>query len=125
MKDYGDNLGIAFQIIDDILDFISTEEAMGKPVGSDLTQGTLTLPAMLLIERNPADNPVKKLFETRDMEHVAQAIDMVVNSSIIDDCYRIAGEYCDTARQKLTLLPDNDSRRALDDLAEYILKQGK
>ena len=51
MKEYGDNLGIAFQIVDDILDFTSTEEAMGKPVGSDLTQGTLTLPAMLVMER--------------------------------------------------------------------------
>ena len=65
MKEYGDNLGTAFQIVDDILDFTSTEEAMGKPVGSDLMQGTLTLPAMMVIERNPEDNPVKRLFETR------------------------------------------------------------
>src|SRR4030043_2225028 len=60
MKEYADNLGIAFQIMDDILDFTSTEEAMGKPVGSDLIQGTLTLPAMLLMERNPEERPVRK-----------------------------------------------------------------
>jgi len=48
--EYGYNLGIAFQIVDDILDVIGTEEEMGKPVGSDLAQGTLTLPAMLLLE---------------------------------------------------------------------------
>jgi len=125
MKDYGDNLGIAFQIVDDILDFTSTEEAMGKPVGSDLVQGTLTLPAMLLIESHPGDNPVKKLFETRDRKYVDTAIDMVVNSSIIDDCYRIAKEYCDTACRKLAFLPENNSRQALGELAEYVIKQGK
>ena len=45
MTDYGYNLGVAFQIVDDILDFIGDEKEMGKPVGSDLAQGTLTLPA--------------------------------------------------------------------------------
>ena len=85
MKEYGDNLGIAFQIVDDILDFTSTEAVMGKPVGSDLNQGTITLPSLLLIERYPDDNPVKRLFETRDKKNIAQAIEMVLNSSIIEE----------------------------------------
>ena len=59
LKNYGYNLGIAFQVVDDILDFVSTEAEMGKPVGSDLSQGTVTLPSLLLMQRYPDDNPVK------------------------------------------------------------------
>lgn len=124
LKEYGGNLGIAFQIVDDILDFTSTEATMGKPVGSDLTQGTLTLPAMLLMERYPEDNPVKRLFETGDKENVTLAIEMVRNSTIIEECYRIASEYCDSACRNLNLLPETASRQALTDLTEYVIKQG-
>jgi octaprenyl-diphosphate synthase len=124
MKEYGDNLGLAFQIVDDILDFTSTEEAMGKPVGSDLIQGTLTLPAMFLMEHNPEDNPIRKFFETRDKKFVAQAIQMVLNSGIINDCYRVAGEYRDRACRNLKSLPKPESRKSLLDLAEYIIRQG-
>ena len=124
MKDYADNLGIAFQIVDDILDFTSTEAAMGKPVGSDLIQGTLTLPAMLVIERNPDDNPVTRFFETRDKKNVAEAIDIVRNTTIIKECYKIAGEYYDKACRNLKSLPKTDSRQALYDLADFVIKQG-
>jgi octaprenyl-diphosphate synthase len=124
MKEYGDNLGIAFQIVDDILDFTSTEEAMGKPVGSDLTQGTLTLPALLLMERYPDDNPVGRLFKTRDKSNVARAIEMVLDSTIIGDCYKVASEYCEKACKNLNLLPDTASRESLYALADYVVKQG-
>jgi octaprenyl-diphosphate synthase len=124
LREYGDNLGIAFQIVDDILDFTSTEEAMGKPVGSDLTQGTLTLPAMLLLERYPEDNPVKKLFKTRDKKNIALAIEMVRNSPIIEECYQAASEYCHKACRNLDLLPgDNTNRQALSDMADYVISQ--
>lgn len=123
LKNYGDNLGTAFQIVDDILDFTSTEEVMGKPVGSDLTQGTLTLPAMMLIERYPDDNPIKRLFESGDRKNVDLAIEMVLNSSIIDDCYQVASEYCELACRNLDLLPENNSRQALLGLANYVVKR--
>ena len=124
LKEYGDNLGIAFQIVDDILDFTSTEEALGKPVGSDLTQGTLTLPSMLLIERYGDDNPVKKIFRTHSQKNLAEAIQMVLNSSIIPDCYKIASEYCEKACRNLDSILDTASRRALYGLAEYVSRQG-
>jgi len=124
MKEYGDNLGIAFQIVDDILDFTSTEEAMGKPVGSDLIQGTLTLPAMMLMERNPEDNPIRKFFETRDKKYVAQAIQIVLNSGTVKECYGVAGEYRDRGCRNLKSLPKAESRKSLLDLAEYIIRQG-
>jgi len=126
LRDYGYNLGIAFQIVDDILDFISDEKTLGKPVGSDLTQGTLTLPAMLLLERYPDSNPVRIIFENRDgtdRKSLATAIDMVRNSSIVDDCYQVASEYRAKACQNLHVLPDNPARQTLVDLADYVIKR--
>ncbi len=122
LREYGYYLGIAFQVVDDILDFISTEEELGKPVGSDLTQGTLTLPAMLLMERYPEDNPIKRLFENRDdKDNIKQAIDLMRNSPIVDECYTVASEYSARACQNLNDLPENNSREALLALAEYVV----
>jgi len=124
LKGYGYNLGIAFQIVDDILDFIGTEEEMGKPIGSDLSQGTLTLPAMLLLERYPEDNPVRKLFRNGDKEkNIKLAIELVCNSSIVQECYSIASDYCAQACQDLKLLPDKDSHRSLVELANYVVRR--
>ncbi|MGB2814937.1 MAG: polyprenyl synthetase family protein [Dehalococcoidales bacterium] len=126
LGDYGHHLGIAFQIVDDILDFIGTEEELGKPVGSDLTQGTLTLPAMLLLERYPEDNPVKRRFENRDdQDNIKQAIEMIRNSPIVDECYIVASEYSARACQDLNELPENSSREALFELAKYVVARKK
>ncbi len=126
LRNYGYNLGIAFQIVDDILDFTSNEKTLGKPVGSDLSQGTLTLPAMLLMEQYPEDNPVKKIFESRDSgdkKSIESAIEMVRNSTIVDKCYQVASEYCDKACEDLHLLPDNPTRQRLAELADYVIKR--
>lgn len=119
--EYAHNLGIAFQIVDDILDFIGTEEELGKPVGSDLIQGTLTLPAILLLEHYPKDNPVKRLFARRGgQDDIKQAIELVRNSSVVAECYQVASDYCAKACQNLKLLPDNASRQSLIVLAEFV-----
>ena len=124
LKEYGHNIGIAFQIVDDILDFIGTEGELGKPVGSDLAQGTLTLPSMLLLERYPEDNPVKKLFQNRDeQENIKLAIELVRNSSIVPECYKVASDYCARACQNLNLLPDSPVRHVLAKLADYVIKR--
>ncbi len=126
LNEYGYNLGIAFQIVDDILDFVGSEEELGKPIGSDLAQGTLTLPAMLLLERYPEDNPVKRLFHNRnEWQNIKLAIEIVRNSPIVDECYKVASDYCAKACQNLTLLPENASRRALFELADYIIKRNR
>lgn len=124
LKEYGSNLGIAFQIVDDILDFIGTEEELGKPVGSDLAQGTLTLPAILLLQRYPENNPIKRIFENRDKQkNIELAIELVRNSPIVQECYQIATDYCTRARRNLNLLPEKTCRQALTELADYILER--
>jgi len=65
LRTYGYNLGLSFQIVDDIFDFTAGEEELGKPVASDLLQGHLTLPTIILQEQHPDDNPIKDIFEHR------------------------------------------------------------
>jgi len=124
LNDYGYNLGIAFQIMDDILDFIGAEEELGKPMGSDLSQGTLTLPAMLLMERYSDGNPVIKIFRNEDKnKNIPLAIDMIRNSSIVEECFMEAADYCARARCKLNELPDIEARQSLAELTDYIIKR--
>jgi octaprenyl-diphosphate synthase len=124
LHDYGHYMGIAFQIIDDILDFIGTEEEMGKPVGSDLAQGTVTLPTLMLMERYPQDNPVKKLFQGGDKkENIKQTIEMVRNSTIIQECFDIASDYRTKACQNLKSLPEKEARVVLTNMADFIVSR--
>ena len=124
LTSYGKNLGMAFQVIDDILDFIGDEGELGKPVGSDLLQGTLTLPVILLMEQRPQDNIQQMLAEKPgDQEEVARVIEMVRNSSILEECYQIAGGFSSQACRDLEALPENASRGSLIDLADYVIER--
>ncbi len=124
LKEYGYNLGIAFQIVDDVLDFVGSEKEMGKPAGSDLTQGTLSLPSILLLERYPDNNPIKRLFESKqDHENTKKAIELVRNSTIIQECYQVASQHRDKACRNLDRLPNESNRRALTELADYVVER--
>ena len=109
-----------------IEDFIGTEEELGKPVGSDLDQGTLTLPAILLLKYYPEDNPVKRLFKNRDeRDNIKVAIELLRDSPIIQECYQVASDYCAKGCRNLKLLPDNASRQSLLELAGFITYRKK
>lgn len=124
LRDYGHDLGMAFQIVDDILDFSGDEKEMGKPIGSDLMQGTLTLPSLLLMERSPKSNPIKRLFrDRRCTKHLAEAILMVQNSDILEESYAVARDFAQSARAALEPLPDTPARHALSDITEYVLER--
>ncbi len=123
LRTYGLNVGMAFQVVDDILDFAGDEEEMGKPIGSDLLQGTLTLPSLILMERFPKDNPIKKAFRTRKprTQYVAEAVYMVLNSDILNESYAVARDFRDRALAALADLPDGPARSTLEDIAGYVL----
>ena len=126
LKSYGYNLGMAFQIVDDILDFTGEEQELGKPVGNDLLQGVLTLPAILFLEKYPEGNPIGDIFENRDkQEDWERVIELISNSPVIVDSYRIAAEFCSLARQTLSNLPDSESRRSLIDLSDYVVARNR
>jgi geranylgeranyl pyrophosphate synthase len=122
LRDYGHNLGMAFQMVDDILDFMGDEDEMGKPVGSDLMQGTLTLPSLLLMERYPHDNPVRKLFsQPKRQGHLSEAVEMIRSSDIPQESYSMAATFGRRAEEALASLPHNGARRTLRDIVHYVL----
>ncbi len=127
LKDYGQSLGIAFQIVDDILDFIGDEAEMGKPTGSDLSEGTLTLPAMMILERYPPDNPIRRLFshEGDKQENIRLAIELVSSSGVLEECYQLALDYSARADTSLDPLPTNPARKSLKELAQYVVARKK
>ncbi len=126
LHDYGYNLGIAFQIVDDILDFVGNEKEVGKPVGADLAQGTITLPAYKLLERYPANNPLFKVAHKENMaENIQKVLDMVRASDIIEECYKLAVNYRDLACKNINRLPHIPAREALVSLADYVVKRKK
>ena len=125
-RTYGYNLGMAFQIVDDILDFKGTEEAVGKPVGNDLSQGVLTLPAILYVEAHPDDLVVHSAFTSRkDVEKVRQAVELVRGSRMLDEAACIADGYCEKAREALAGLPDIPALHSLLALTEFVTQRDR
>ena len=123
LRDYGYNLGMAFQIMDDILDFEATEEEIGKPVGNDLSHGIMTLPAIMAMKRFPKDNPIEALFQQpQDKERLDRAVDMIQNSPAIDESFAVAAGFCRKALANLCALPANPSRESLEGIVDYVLK---
>lgn len=124
LKTYGYNLGMAFQITDDILDFTADEEKLGKPIGSDLIQGTMTLPSILLREWYPNDNYIEGIFNSNsnngdNLHRLELVIDIIQNSDIIPECYHIAKTFAFNAEQALQDFPDNSYRKALQKIANH------
>ena len=121
LSGYGYNIGMAFQMVDDLLDVRGDAAELGKPVGSDLLQGVLTLPTIMLLERYPENNPIEALFRDRSQDgKVQQTLDMIYNSSILTDCYAVVRGYCERATSSLDILPDCPARRSLLELSDYI-----
>ena len=123
-REFGGNLGVAFQVVDDILDFEGSPAEMGKPVGSDLASGVLTLPALLLVERYPNENPVVAVCEGVDREqNLERAVDMVRNSGVMASVYAEADALRAKAIAALDALPDSEAKRALLDLGDFVLER--
>lgn len=124
LRSYGENVGMAFQVTDDILDFTGDEAELGKPAGSDLMQGTLTLPSILLMERYPDGNPVKKLFENKNSrEHLDEAIALIRSSDVLERSQAVAHDFRDRAVSCLDGLPEGPARAALVEVADYVLQR--
>jgi geranylgeranyl pyrophosphate synthase len=125
LKDYALNFGLAFQVIDDILDFVGDETALGKPVGSDLNEGAITLPSIIYAEKNRDDGIISRILVDRDRSQVPAAVEKVKRSGAIDDCRDIARQYYRIACASLNKLPDCDSRRSLEGLVTFVIERDR
>lgn len=124
---YGRKLGSAFQIIDDVLDFVGTASDVGKPVGNDLRQGVITLPALLYYEKHPAHPTlnsvvVKNGHSPQELEDVIQEIR---SSSAIEASRKQAQEMANDAILELQVLPRSKYRDSLTRLAEFVIERKK
>jgi len=122
---FGHEIGLAFQVIDDVLDFSGDIETVGKPVAHDLQQGLLTLPSIYYLEENPDDEALGELLNGNTLEVVeAEALAMAIRQSgavqrAIEDAEKLRGR----ARDALSALPASDERQALYDLTEYVVSR--
>lgn len=121
LRDYGYYLGMAFQIVDDILDFRGDEDRIGKPVANDLRQGIATLPVMLFAEKFP-DNPtiLKAVRRASVADHeILAVVEQIRASGCVDAAMEEARRFARQAQAQLELLPNNPYRQAMDGIADY------
>lgn len=125
MRGFGNDVGMAFQIIDDILDFTGEQATIGKPVGSDLRQGIITMPALRYIEKHPADKLAILLQEGQCLndEQVDQMIEAIRSSGAIRRSHQDAVDYVERGLEALCKLPTSPERFALEELANYIVER--
>jgi geranylgeranyl pyrophosphate synthase len=115
-RQYGDHLGRAFQLVDDVLDFAGDEAALGKPVGNDIREGTVTLPLIWALEMSPA--PVREIVASaRARDDYSAVIQAVRRSGAVERCLELADQESREAVQALEDFPDHPARRALEELA--------
>lgn len=119
---YGRNIGLAFQVVDDILDFTGSTEVLGKPAGSDLKSGNLTAPTLFALEEKPF---LEKLIEREftEMGDIEEALELIKASQGIDRARELAVKHAHLAVEHLANLPPSQPRQALIDLADYVLSR--
>lgn len=127
LRQYGHNLGMAFQITDDVLDFIGDERELGKPVGSDLWQGTITLPVLYFLAEHPQDEVLSRVLgsKERGAEEIRRVVARVRDSQAIAASLAEAGAFVVRAQEALQTLPANVYRQAMHDLADFVVERRK
>jgi geranylgeranyl pyrophosphate synthase len=123
MRDFGYQIGIAFQIVDDILDFNGEQSAVGKPLGSDLLNGLVTLPAIYYAEANPDDVDVLSLPNGgwTNNENMTRLVDHIRASNATKQAMLEAEQHVERALSRLESFEPCAERDALENLAKYIV----
>ena len=127
LGDFGTNLGLAFQLIDDILDFTSSEEILGKPIGGDLREGKITLPLIYLLHKCSAAEAqkVSQVLDEGSYESVpfTDIMDLIERYGTLDAAREKAWGFAETAKNSLDIFPDSQYKDALRSLAEFIVER--
>lgn len=123
-RDYGMNLGIAFQLADDLLDFTADETAIGKASGADLLAGKLTLPLILLCRKHPEfKNFLKKIIADGTYNNGSRAavMDRLDENGILEEISSVALSYAEAARKNLEVLPQTKYSLALEEIPRFVI----
>lgn len=118
---YGNQVGLAFQIMDDILDFSVSEDEMGKSAHNDLAQGQITLPTWFALKNSKDAGHLQTLIDRRfeQAQDLETAFEIVLESNALEDCYSLAQQYVTEAIEALSILPAGGARQALEELAVF------
>ncbi|WP_085992031.1 heptaprenyl diphosphate synthase component II [Oceanobacillus senegalensis] len=123
---YGYNIGMSYQIIDDILDFTSSEKELGKPAGNDLLQGNITLPVLFAMEDDDFSLKLKETFNSDEIDpqdEMKDIIQVLHDTGAIQKSYQLSNLYLKRALHTLKDLPNLRARKTLEDIAKYIGKR--
>lgn len=129
LRQYGSDVGMAFQVVDDLLDLTGGTTDLGKPAGHDLRQGTVTLPTLIYAAGLHADSAefeqLKQLVsgETPAGDTFDAVVDQIRASEAIDATYKIAREFVESAKGRLIDLPDAETRDLLAEVADFALSR--
>jgi octaprenyl-diphosphate synthase len=128
LQNFGLNLGMAFQLIDDLLDYTSTENVLGKPVGHDLREGKITLPLIYLLERSNGDQEVseiRKALVERSYDSISreQLLYHLNRSNSFTDAEKKAKFYATLAKNDLAVFDDSEARTAMLDLLDFVIQR--
>ena len=127
LRDYGLKLGLAFQLVDDALDYGGFESALGKSVGDDFREGKVTLP---VIRAYHSASPEDKAFwkrvivdhEQKDVDF-EKAVSLIRKAGALESTFDMARKFAAESREALSIFPDNDWRNTLQDLADYVVER--
>ncbi len=129
LQEYGFNLGIAFQLVDDLLDFTGDLKALGKPVGADLREGKMTLPLIHLLQQGEerGDAIVRDIIATRTAtdEQWDEIMAMLRSHRSIEYAYQRAVDFAERAKKPLYLFPPSAERDALLALPDFVLSRDR
>jgi octaprenyl-diphosphate synthase len=129
LREFGFNLGIAFQLVDDLLDYTAEEAALGKPVGGDLREGKVTLPIILLLQRGgaEADALIRSVVQERAVsnEQWRDIVRLLREHRAPQLAYSRATEYAARAKAALDAFPPSREREALVALTDYVLSRDR
>lgn len=120
---FGYFVGMSYQIIDDVLDFVGTEKELGKPAGGDLHQGNITLPALFAMEDSIICDQISRVHEGTERSDIEKIIALVKDSGAVEKSLQISDKYLQKALGVLEELPPSRSKKALRDIAKFIGKR--
>jgi geranylgeranyl pyrophosphate synthase len=126
---YGREIGMAFQIVDDVFDIVATEGKLGKPVGNDIREGDITLPMLRAAQVVKEDERAELggLLGRDDItaEQVARALEIIRGTDAVEHCYKVAADYVASARSQLEIFEDTPARAMLFDIADYVVSRDR